>query len=95
MDSPERRGQAGRIALRLAAWFSVVAGAYAVIGVASLWGLAVGVFSGVLGVMVSAAVLTDRPEPQTRRIAKIGLVLSGLAFAAAALLVLVIWIEEL
>jgi hypothetical protein len=84
-----------RRALRLAAWLSVVAGAYGIVAVASLWGLLAGGFSGALGTLISLAVITDRPEPRTTRVAKIGLVLSALAVAACAVVLLVIVVAEL
>jgi hypothetical protein len=84
-----------RRALRLVAWLSVVAGAYGIVGVASLWGLLTGAFSGALGMLISLAVITDRPEPRTKRVAKVGLVLSALAVAACAVVLLVIVVAEL
>jgi hypothetical protein len=81
--------------LRVAAWISVVLGAYGVLAAASLWGLLAGALSGTLGVLIAAAVLTDPADSRTRRVAKIGLGLSGLAFAASAVVLLVIVVSEL
>ena len=84
-----------RRGLRIAAWLSVLFGAYGIVAVASLWGLVAGAFSGALGALIAGAVLTDRPERRTKRVAKVGLALSALAVVGAAAVLLVIVLAEL
>jgi hypothetical protein len=45
-----------------------------------------------MGTMISLAVLTDRPDSRTTRIAKIGLVLSALALSACVAVLLTVWL---
>ena len=84
-----------RLGLALVAWLTVLLGVYGVVAVASLWGIAVGAFSGALGTLVALAVLTDDPPRRTRRAAKVGLVLSAIALCVAAAVLVAIWISEL
>jgi hypothetical protein len=46
----------------VAAWLSLIIGVYAVVAVASILGLLTGGFAGILGGLVSLAVLTDVPR---------------------------------
>jgi hypothetical protein len=90
MPSGERR-----LPLRIAAWLSLVVGVYAVIAVASVMGLLTGAVAGALGAIVALAVLTDRPPPRTRRVAKLALGSNALAVVACAAVLVGIWIAEL
>jgi hypothetical protein len=83
-----------RLGLTFAAWLSLVIGAYAVLAVASVLGLFTGAFAGALGALVALAVVTDRPEGRTRRIARVALALNALALAIFAAVVIGFWIAE-
>ena len=79
-----------RFGLAAAAWLTIVLGAYGVLAVASIWGFAAGAFAGTLGTLIALAVLTDDP----RRVAKIGLGLSGVTLVIAAAVLIAIWVSE-
>jgi hypothetical protein len=81
--------------LRLAAWLALLVGFYAVVAAASLLGLLTGAFAGVLGAVVALAVLTDRPETRTRRVARTALAVNGLALAIVVAVLIAIWVSEL
>jgi hypothetical protein len=83
-----------RLGLTFAAWLSLVIGAYAVLAVASVLGLFTGAFAGALGALIALAVVTDRPEGRTRRIARVALALNALALAILAAVLIGFWIAE-
>lgn len=83
-----------RFGLAAAAWLTIVLGAYGVLAVASIWGFAAGALAGVLGTLIALAVLTDDPPRRTRRVAKIGLGLSGATLVIAAAVLIAIWVSE-
>ena len=84
-----------RPGLAIAAWSTVIIGAYAVLAVASLWGIVAGAVGGGLGALLAGAVLTDDPPRRTRRVAKVGLTLNALALVVCATVLLAIGISEL
>ena len=83
-----------RLGLTFAAWLSLVIGAYAVLAVASVLGLFTGAFAGALGALIALAVVTDRPEGRTRRIARVALALNALALAIFAAVLIGFWVAE-
>jgi hypothetical protein len=83
-----------RIGWSLAAWTSVATGLYGLFAVATILGFAAGAFAGLIGLMLSLAVLTDRPGARTTRVAKTGLALNALALAGV-LAILLVWALEL
>jgi hypothetical protein len=94
------RGEAGRrgrpllsqLALRVAAWLALAVGVYAVLATASVLGLFTGAFAGGLGAVVALAVLTDRPDPRTGRVARIALGVNVLALAIFVAVLVVAWL---
>jgi hypothetical protein len=83
-----------RVGWSLAAWASVATGLYGLFAVATILGFGAGAFAGLIGLMLSLAVITDRPGARTTRVAKTGLALNGLALAGV-LVVLLVWALEL
>jgi VIT1/CCC1 family predicted Fe2+/Mn2+ transporter len=84
-----------RWGLRIAAWLSLLVGLYSVVAVASILGLFTGAFAGALGAIVSVAVVTDRPDARTRRVAKAALAINGIALAAFVAVLVPVGISEL
>jgi uncharacterized membrane protein len=90
-----KAGRERQLGLASAAWLTIVLGVYGVLAVASIWGFAVGAFSGALGTLIALAVITDDPPRRTRRVARIGLGLSGAALVIAAAMLIAIALSEL
>jgi hypothetical protein len=67
---------------------------YGLFALATILGFAAGAFAGLIGLMLSLAVITDRPGARTTRVAKTGLALNALALAGV-LVVLLVWALEL
>lgn len=80
--------------LAFAAWASLALGIYALVAVASVLGLFTGGFAGALGGLIALAVVTDRPDGRTRRVAKIALALNVLAVAVFSAVVVGFWIAN-
>ena len=55
-----------RRALRLAAWLSVVAGAYGIVASHHFWDFLPAASAARSAPLISLAVITDRPEPRTK-----------------------------
>jgi hypothetical protein len=85
----------GRRGLKLAAWLALVVGLYAVVAAASILGLLTGAFAGALGAVIALAVLTDRPDARTRRVARIALGINGLALAIFVAVLIALGISAL
>ena len=83
-----------RLGVAVAAWLSLIIAVYAVVAVASIFGLLTGGFAGILGGLVSLAVLTDAPPRRTRRVAKTALALNALALAVCAAVLIGFWVSE-
>jgi hypothetical protein len=81
-----------RLALRSPAWLALAVGVYAVLATASILGLFTGAFAGALGAVAALAVLTDRPDPRTGRVARIALGVNVLAFAIFVAVLVVAWL---
>jgi hypothetical protein len=84
-----------RVGLTLAAWLTVILGAYGVVAVASIWGIVTGGIAGAMGTLIAVAVLTDHPQRRARRVARVGLVLSGIALAVCVAVLVAIVLSEL
>jgi hypothetical protein len=69
---------AREVAARIAAWSALALGVYAVAAAASLLGLATGAVAGLMGLLLSAAVLVERPIGRIGRVARIAFVLNAL-----------------
>lgn len=70
--------------VRVFAWLSLVFGVYGFLAALSVWGLAVGAVAGVLALLSGWAVLTEHPLGWTRRAARGGIMMGGLALVVCA-----------
>ena len=84
-----------RLGLEFAAWLTVILGAYGVVAVVSVWGIVAGGFAGAMGTLIAVAVLTDRPQRRTRRVARVGLGLSGIALGVCVAVLIAIVVANL
>jgi hypothetical protein len=66
------------VAARISARTSLVFGVYGIVAAASLWGASTGAVAGLAGLLLSGAVLVERPSGRLRRVGRIALALNAL-----------------
>jgi hypothetical protein len=80
---------AREVAARIAAWSALALGVYAIAAAASLLGPTTGAVAGLMGLLLSGAVLVEHTIGRLRRVARIAFVLHALPVLVLALILAV------